>query len=135
MLGDITHDGRVNEDDTTSLMKVAGLTAHIDSDLHGYVTNGDLNRHGDFDAFDIQVDLTQSGQTPVTKPDETAPAGTLALEAEKTTYLPGETNSLNLLGQDSAHVNSLFARVPHSNPNVELVQVEPTTDTAQMVNY
>lgn len=135
VLGDITNDGRVNEDDQTSLMNYAGLTANIDSDFNGYVQNGDLNRNGVIDAFDINYVMTKLGKTPVTKPDEQAPAGTLALEAEKQTYLPGETITLNLLGKDLANVNSLFARVPLTNPNVELVKVEPTQATAQMVNF
>lgn len=63
--------------------------------------------------------MTKQCKTPVTKPDEQAPAGTLALEAEKQTYLPGETKTLNLLGKEESNVNSLFARVPQTNPNVE----------------
>ena len=69
-------------------MNYAGLTANIDSDFNGYVQNGDLNRNGVIDAFDINYVMTKLGKTPVTKPDEQAPAGTLALEAEKQTYLP-----------------------------------------------
>ena len=74
VLGDITNDGRVNEDDQTSLMNYAGLTANIDSDFNGYVQNGDLNRNGVIDAFDINYVMTKLGKTPVTKPDEQASA-------------------------------------------------------------
>ncbi|WLV77895.1 glycoside hydrolase family 31 protein [Lacticaseibacillus parahuelsenbergensis] len=134
-LGDITNDGQVNDDDKTSLMNYAGLTANIDSDFNGYVQNGDLNRNGVIDAFDINYVMTKLGKQPVTKPDETTPAGTLALQTDKPTYVPGDTITLSLVGNHLDKVNSLFARLPLTNPNVDLVKVEPTKATANMVNF
>ena len=78
------------------------------------------------DAFDINYVMTKLGKTPVSKPDEKIPSGTLALQSDKTTYAPGETITLNLIGKDLTNVNSLFARLPLTNPNVDLIQVEPT---------
>ncbi|WP_285182284.1 hypothetical protein, partial [Mycobacterium tuberculosis] len=87
------------------------MTANIDSDFNGYVQNGDLNQNGVIDAFDINYVMTKLGKTPVSKPDEKSPSGTLALQSDKTTYAPGETITLNLIGKDLTNVNSLFARL------------------------
>lgn len=135
VLGDITNDGAITGDDQMSLVNYAGLTANIDSDFNGYVQNGDLNQNGVIDAFDINYVMTKLGKTPVSKPDEKSPSGTLALQSDKTTYAPGETITLNLIGKDLTNVNSLFARLPLTNPNVDLIQVEPTAATASMVNF
>lgn len=58
MPGDINNDGKIDRNDLTSYINYTGLRKG-DSDFEGYISNGDINKNGLIDAYDISVVATQ----------------------------------------------------------------------------
>ena len=56
--GDINADGKIDGNDLTSYTNYTGLRKG-DSDFEGYISNGDINKNGLIDAYDISVVATQ----------------------------------------------------------------------------
>ncbi len=56
--GDINNDGKIDRNDLTSYTNYTGLRKG-DSDFEGYISNGDINKNGLIDAYDISVVATQ----------------------------------------------------------------------------
>lgn len=56
--GDINNDGKIDRNDLTSYINYTGLRKG-DSDFEGYISNGDINKNGLIDAYDISVVATQ----------------------------------------------------------------------------
>lgn len=100
--GDITNDGTIDENDAMSYRNYTGLES-VDSDFNGYVEKGDLNKNGVIDAYDISYVLRQlDGGIEIPDVEEIAGGLSLAVVNEngKDTYLPGDTLTFTLKGQD-----------------------------------
>jgi len=121
--GDINNDNRIDNNDLTSYMNYTGLRQG-DPDFQGYVSNGDINRNGLIEAYDISVVATRldGGVEP---DDYAAPlSGTLRAVAEGGTAV-GDTLSLKVYGDSLASVNAVSAAIPYDAKVWDFTGVEP----------
>ncbi|WP_430599025.1 TIM-barrel domain-containing protein [Enterococcus sp. DIV1217] len=136
--GDITNDGTIDENDAMSYRNYTGLES-VDSDFNGYVEKGDLNKNGVIDAYDISYVLRQlDGGIEIPDVEEIAGGLSLAVVNEngKDTYLPGDTLTFILKGQDLKNINALSTKMSFDSSKFELVgQPATTNNTQQMENY
>ncbi|HAP3843559.1 TPA: DUF5110 domain-containing protein [Enterococcus faecalis] len=136
--GDITNDGTIDENDAMSYRNYTGLES-VDSDFNGYVEKGDLNKNGVIDAYDISYVLRQlDGGIEIPDVEEIAGGLSLAVVNEngKDTYLPGDTLTFTLKGQDLKNINALSTKMSFDSSKFELVgQPATTNNTKQMENY
>lgn len=64
--GDINNDGKIDRNDLTSYINYTGLRKG-DSDFEGYISNGDINKNGLIDAYDISVVATSWKTKPTSR--------------------------------------------------------------------
>lgn len=129
--GDINNDKKVDENDYTSYMNYNGLRKG-DKDFEGYVSNGDINRNGLIDAYDISVVATQL-KSGVGSKDIPAVSGNLSVVADKKAYKAGETMRLLVKGDKLVSVNALSFALPYNADKLEFDGIE-TVNTLQMEN-
>lgn len=131
--GDINNDGKIDRNDLTSYINYTGLRKG-DSDFEGYISNGDINKNGLIDAYDISVVATQledeadQPQEEADKKDEEGDKkegdgekkkaaeeakkkvhvdGKLLLSADKKRYAKGDTVKVTVKGRNLRLVNAL----------------------------
>lgn len=120
--GDINNDRLIDMNDFTSYMNYTGLRQG-DADFEGYVSNGDINRNGLIDAYDISVVATQLRGGVDKKPVEKV-NGTLKLSPNKQNYNKGEIIEVRVKGQGLKSVNALSFALPYNQQDYEFVGVE-----------
>ena len=120
--GDINIDGKVDANDLMSYTNYTGLRKG-DGDFDGYISNGDINRNGLIDAYDISVVATQleegvevSGQEQV--------SGNLEIKANKRSFNAGETLEIMVKGLDLKDVNALSFALPYDAQQWEFQSIE-----------
>lgn len=124
--GDINNDHKIDRNDLTSYMNYTGLRQG-DGDFEGYISNGDINKNGLIDAYDISVVATQldGGVRLRLKRSQPPLEGSLVLTAGKADYKKGETIEILVKGKGLKNVNALSFALPY-NPDdfdYETVQV------------
>lgn len=120
--GDINNDRLIDMNDFTSYMNYTGLRQG-DADFEGYVSNGDINRNGLIDAYDISVVATQlRGGAQKTKDDQAT--GTLKLSTAKQNYNQGEWIEVRVKGTNLHAVNALSFALPYNQQDYEFVGTE-----------
>jgi alpha-glucosidase (family GH31 glycosyl hydrolase) len=121
--GDINNDKVLDRNDLTSYMNYTGLRKG-DGDFEGYISNGDINKNGLIDAYDISVVATQiEGRARVNAADKIA--GKLVLSANKQNYNKGETIEVQVKGEGLSAVNALSFALPYNAEDYEFVNVQP----------
>lgn len=120
--GDINNDRLIDMNDFTSYMNYTGLRQG-DADFEGYVSNGDINRNGLIDAYDISVVATQLRGGVDKKPTEKV-NGTLKLNPNKQNYNKGEIIEVRVKGQGLKSVNALSLALPYNQQDYEFVGIE-----------
>lgn len=129
--GDINNDKFVDENDLTSYTNYTGLRQG-DADFEGYISNGDLNRNGLIDAYDISVVATQlEGGADGVRGEKVE--GSISLSASKRAYAKGETVEILVKGSGMHHVNALSFALPYNPADYEFAGIE-ATGTKQMEN-
>lgn len=129
--GDINNDKKVDENDYTSYMNYNGLRKG-DKDFEGYVSNGDINRNGLIDAYDISVVATQL-KSGVGSKDIPTVEGDLSVVADKKAYKAGDTMRLLVKGNKLVSVNALSFALPYDADELTFEGIE-TVNTLQMEN-
>lgn len=120
--GDINHDRLLDENDLTSYTNYTGLRQG-DADFEGYISNGDLNRNGLIDAYDISVVATAlDGGIAPQRPDTLQ--GTVTLSTVKKSYQAGETIDIVVRGQGLNGVNALSFALPYDVTAYEFAGIE-----------
>lgn len=120
--GDINNDRLIDMNDFTSYMNYTGLR-YGDADFEGYVSNGDINRNGLIDAYDISVVTTQlKGGVQTTKDDKVA--GTIKLSTTKQNYNKDELIEVQAKGSNLHAVNALSFAIPYNQQDYEFVGVQ-----------
>ncbi len=124
--GDINNDKVVDGNDLTSYTNYTGLRQG-DADFEGYISNGDLNRNGLIDAYDISVVATQldGGARGGRGERGDKPAGSLQLRTSKRTYAKGEMVQIVVKGTGLHRVNALSFALPYDPADYEFVGVQP----------
>lgn len=108
--------------DFTSYMNYTGLRQG-DADFEGYVSNGDINRNGLIDAYDISVVATQL-RGGVEKQTTEKVNGNIKLSTAKQTYNPQEIIEIQVKGSDLRSVNAISFALPYNQQDYEFVGVE-----------
>ena len=129
--GDINNDNRIDENDFTSYLNYCGLRKG-DKDFEGYVSNGDINRNGLIDAYDISVVATQLKSGVSSK--QVAPvAGSISLVADKKAYKAGDVITLTVKGKDLVSLNALSFALPYNATDFEFIGID-VKDMGKMEN-
>lgn len=120
--GDINNDKQIDENDLTSYTNYTGLRQG-DADFEGYISNGDLNRNGLIDAYDISVVATQL-QDGVDRKKVEKVAGVISLSTPKRSFAKGETVEVTVKGIGLRSVNALSFALPYNPSDYEFVNVQ-----------
>lgn len=120
--GDINLDGKIDGNDLTSYTNYTGLRKG-DSDFEGYISNGDINKNGLIDAYDISVVATQLGEETESKKVEKV-GGTLEISVAKPLYNKDEIIEVLVKGIDLRSVNALSFALPYAEQDYEFAGVE-----------
>ena len=122
--GDINNDKVLDRNDLTSYMNYTGLRKG-DGDFEGYISNGDINKNGLIDAYDVSVVATQiEGKARVNKEDKIA--GKLVLATAKQSYNKGEIIEIQVKGDGLSAVNALSFALPYDTQDYEFINVQPS---------
>lgn len=121
--GDINNDGKIDENDLTSYTNYTGLRKG-DADYEGYISNGDIDKNGLIDAYDISVVATQLEEEVSSDPIEKV-AGTLEFSTPKQNYTKDEIVEIHVKGVDLKSVNALSFALPYDQRDYEFVGIEP----------
>lgn len=121
--GDINNDGKIDNNDLTSYMNYTGLRQG-DSDFEGYVSNGDINRNGLIDGYDISVVATQL-EDGVSRRQVEKVDGKLTISTPKQNYNKDEIIEIRVKGTDLRSVNALSFALPYNPQDYDFVGVEP----------
>ena len=121
--GDINNDKFIDENDLTSYTNYTGLRQG-DADFEGYVSNGDLNRNGLIDAYDISVVATQlDGGADGIRGEKVA--GSINISTSKRAYAKDEVVEVLVKGKGLHQVNALSFALPYNPADYEFVAVQP----------
>lgn len=129
--GDINNDNRIDENDFTSYLNYCGLRKG-DKDFEGYVSNGDINRNGLIDAYDISVVATQL-KSGVSSKQMAPVAGCISLVADKKAYQAGDVITLTVKGKDLVSLNALSFALPYNATDFEFIGID-VKDMGKMEN-
>lgn len=120
--GDINNDKKIDANDLISYTNYTGLRLG-DADFEGYISNGDINKNGLIDAYDISQVATQlEGGLPNLQ--ETELKGSLDFTADKTSYQTGELVTITVSAKDFKDVNALSFAIPYNQTELEFVQLQ-----------
>lgn len=120
--GDINIDGKIDANDLMSYTNYTGLRKG-DGDFDGYISNGDINRNGLIDAYDISVVGTQLEEGVEANGKEQV-SGTIEIKADKRTYDEGETARIMVKGIELKDVNALSFALPYDAQQWEFQGIE-----------
>ena len=122
--GDINNDGKIDNNDLTSYINYTGLRSG-DSDFEGYISNGDINKNGLIDAYDISVAATQldGGIERRQRPDTIQ--GAIKISTSKQNYNVGEVIEIKVSGTDLRAINALSFALPYNPADYEFVSIDP----------
>ena len=121
--GDINNDKLVDENDLTSYINYTGLRRG-DADFEGYISNGDLNRNGLIDAYDISVVATQlEGGADGVRGEKVE--GSLSISTPKRAYAKGEVVEVLVKGTGLRFVNALSFALPYDPADYEFEGIRP----------
>ncbi|MDR1119821.1 MAG: alpha-xylosidase, partial [Dysgonamonadaceae bacterium] len=87
-------------------------------DFEGYISNGDINKNGLIDAYDISVVATQLKGGVKGRPDGKV-AGSIEISAAKQSYNAGDIIELQVKGIDLHAVNALSFAIPYNTSDYE----------------
>jgi hypothetical protein len=129
--GDINNDHLINKNDLTSYINYTGLRKG-DADFEGYISNGDINKNGLIDAYDISVLATQlEGRADKNKEEKVS--GSIQLKTAKQSYKKGEIVEIIVKGDSLRTVNALSLALPYNSSDYDFVGVQPL-NVQQMEN-
>lgn len=130
--GDINSDGKLDDTDLVSYANYTGLRKG-DSDFEGYISNGDINKNGLIDAYDISVVATQLNDGVEINEYAKPLGGALAFDIPKGAVAQGETITISVRGDSLQSVNALSFAIPYDATVWEFVGSEPV-ELAKMEN-
>lgn len=129
--GDINNDRLVDMNDFTSYINYTGLRSG-DADFEGYVSNGDINKNGLIDAYDISVVATKvNGGVKDSKSNGLN--GRLFLSTQKKAFAQGETIEVSVNADELQDVNGFSFAIPYNAQDMEYLGVE-SLNTGNMEN-
>lgn len=130
--GDINNDRLIDMNDFTSYMNYTGLRRG-DADFEGYIGNGDINRNGLIDAYDISTVATRLKGGIESKKETERVDGTLKISTAKQYYNKDEIIEMLVEGDGLKAVNAVSFAVPYNQQDYEFIGVE-LQDVNEMEN-
>lgn len=121
--GDINNDGKIDNNDLTSYTNYTGLRRG-DADFEGYISNGDINKNGLIDAYDISVVTTQLDGGVSNRRTEKV-EGSIMLSTPKQSYNKDEIVEITVKGSDLRLVNALSFALPYNPQDFDFAGIEP----------
>ena len=129
--GDINNDGKIDNNDLTSYRNYTGLRIG-DGDFEGYISNGDINKNGLIDAYDISVAATQLAGGVETR-RAVKMQGNIRISAAKQNYNAGEVIEIKVSGTDLLSINALSFALPYNPQDYEYAGID-TLNMKQLEN-
>ncbi|TXI99181.1 MAG: DUF5110 domain-containing protein [Chryseobacterium cucumeris] len=121
--GDINNDQKIDRNDFTSYMNYTGLRKG-DSDFEGYISNGDINKNGFIDAFDISNVATKIDGG--INDEELKPLqGGIAVSVSKQQYAKNDIVEVVVKGNNLQSVNALSFAIPYNQQELEYIGITP----------
>ncbi len=120
--GDINNDHLIDRNDLTSYTNYTGLRKG-DADFEGYISNGDINKNGLIDAYDISVVTTQLDGGADNKPVEKV-NGRIELSTSKQSYDKDEIIEIHVKGIDLQSVNALSFALPYDPQSYDFIGIQ-----------
>ncbi len=120
--GDINNDRLIDRNDLTSYLNYTGLRQG-DADFEGYVSNGDINKNGLIDAYDISNVATRLDGGVEIDSDEKL-GGSISISTDKVNYGKDEIVEIHVKGNKLVGVNALSFALPYSPQDYEFLGIE-----------
>ncbi|MGJ7029793.1 TIM-barrel domain-containing protein [Niabella hirudinis] len=121
--GDINNDHRIDGNDLTSYINYTGLRSG-DGDFEGYISNGDINKNGLIDAYDISNVATRlEGGADLATADTLR--GRIEISTAKKTYSKDAVIEIVVKGIDLKAVNALSFALPYNTQDYEFAGITP----------
>lgn len=120
--GDINLDGKIDSNDLTSYTNYTGLRKG-DSDFEGYISNGDINKNGLIDAYDISVVATQLEGGVDSRGIESLD-GSIEISTSKQVYDKDELIEVRVKGNNLSAVNAFSFALPYNQQDYEFAGIE-----------
>ncbi|MBB2148913.1 TIM-barrel domain-containing protein [Pedobacter gandavensis] len=130
--GDINNDRLIDRNDLTSYMNYTGLRQG-DGDFEGYISNGDINKNGLIDAYDISLVATRIDGGVKTDAKAEKVAGKLSISTAKQSYNKDEIIEVKVKGTNLKSVNALSFALPYDAADFEFVSIQ-AENTKHMEN-
>ncbi len=122
MPGDINNDQLIDINDLTSYINYTGLRQG-DADFEGYVSNGDINKNGLIDAYDISNVATKIRGGVEISGDEKL-SGSLKLSTSKSSYNKDEIIEIRVIADNLKDVNAFSFALPYNAQDFEYIGIE-----------
>ncbi|MDR1707639.1 MAG: DUF5110 domain-containing protein [Prevotella sp.] len=122
--GDINNDKLIDRNDLTSYINYTGLRKG-DADFEGYISNGDLNKNGLIDAYDISVVAIQLDGGVDRKRIEKID-GKIEINTPKRAYNKDEIIEIKVNGLNLRSVNALSFALPYNPQDYEFIGIQPS---------
>lgn len=129
--GDINNDQKIDRNDLTSYMNYTGLRKG-DSDFEGYISNGDINKNGFIDAYDISNVATKI-EGGVSDEELKPLQGSISAFTSKQKYATNDIIEVVVKGSNLQSVNALSFAVPYNQQELEYIGITPL-NIGQMEN-
>ncbi|GEM67636.1 alpha-xylosidase [Sphingobacterium mizutaii NBRC 14946 = DSM 11724] len=120
--GDINNDRLIDINDLTSYTNYTGLRMG-DADFEGYVSNGDINKNGLIDAYDISAVATKLEGGVEVDPKEDL-SGSLKISASKANYSKDDIVEVYVKADNLKDVNAFSFALPYSPQDFEFVGID-----------
>ncbi|MBZ4191493.1 TIM-barrel domain-containing protein [Niabella beijingensis] len=121
--GDINNDHIIDNNDLTSYINYTGLRTG-DGDFEGYISNGDINRNGLIDAYDISNVATRlEGGADLSNADTLQ--GRIEVVTAKKAYKKDEVIEITVKGINLKAVNALSFALPYNTQDYEFAGISP----------
>ena len=120
--GDINNDRLIDINDLTSYTNYTGLRMG-DADFEGYVSNGDINKNGLIDAYDISAVATKLEGGVEVDPKEDL-SGSLKISASKSDYSKDDIVEVYVKADDLKDVNAFSFALPYNPQDFEFVGID-----------
>ncbi|WP_313368484.1 TIM-barrel domain-containing protein [Sphingobacterium mizutaii] len=120
--GDINNDRLIDINDLTSYTNYTGLRMG-DADFEGYVSNGDINKNGLIDAYDISAVATKLEGGVEVDPKEDL-SGSLKISASRPDYSKDDIVEVYVKADDLKDVNAFSFALPYNPQDFEFVGID-----------
>ncbi|WP_245562242.1 TIM-barrel domain-containing protein [Niabella aurantiaca] len=121
--GDINSDHIIDKNDLTSYINYTGLRSG-DGDFEGYISNGDINKNGLIDAYDISNVATRlEGGADMSSTDTLQ--GHIQITTAKKAYRKDEVVDILVKGNGLKAVNGLSFALPYNTQDYTFAGITP----------